>query len=63
MGDIFGKVTVMNSFWSVLFILLVMFIGHKNPRMGLVFLFIIALFFVIYLDDQVNHNETIEFLE
>jgi hypothetical protein len=62
MSNIFGGITVVNSFWSVLFILFVMFIGHKDPRIGLIFLFVIGIAFIVYLDDQVNHNESIELL-
>ena len=61
--DIFGRMIVMNSFWSVLFIFSVLLLGHIDMRYGIFFLFIIALFFIIYLDDQVNHNENIEMLE
>ena len=62
-GDIFGRIIVMNSYWSILFIILIIFLGYRDMRLGLIFLFMIALIFIIYLDDQVNHNENIEMLE
>ncbi len=60
---IFGRIIVMNSFWSVLFIISVILLGYKDMRYGIIFLFVIALIFIVYLDDQVNHNESIEMLE
>jgi hypothetical protein len=61
--DIFGRIIVMNSFWSILFIITIIFVGYRNMQLGLIFLLVMTLIFIIYLDDQVNHNENIEMLE
>lgn len=61
--DIFGRIIVMNSYWSILFIIVTIFAGYRDMRLGLIFLFVMVLIFIIYLDDQVNHNENISMLE
>ena len=62
-ADIFGRIIVMNSYWSILFIIVTIFAGYRDMRLGLIFLFVMVLIFIIYLDDQVNHNENISMLE
>ena len=48
---------------SILFIIVTIFAGYRDMRLGLIFLFVMVLIFIIYLDDQVNHNENISMLE
>jgi len=61
--NIFGRIIVMDSCWSVLFLILLVLIGYRNMHIGLIFLFVIALLHIIHLDNEVNHNENIEMLE
>lgn len=60
MSDNFGRIIVTNSCWSLLFVLLIIIIGYKSTKYGITILLLLFVFFAVYFDHEINHNDDIE---
>jgi hypothetical protein len=48
------KSAIINSYWSIVFICLVIYLGYINISLGIMVLFILSIFIFIYLEHKIN---------
>ena len=50
------QIIMLDSCWAILFIMTVIYIGHKNIKAGIAFLFVVAVLLIIWLEHDINTN-------
>ncbi len=48
------QMIMLDSCWAILFIILIIYIGHKDIKIGIAFLLIVTILLIIWLEHNIN---------